>query len=113
MSLVSSNDMTLAALAALCACVWGLVCGVFERVFLAPRRRLSSLGPAYAPAMTLAVFGGCMYLTDQHGMRFFIALLMAALYFLLGALPALATFYVSRWILRTRFSDDTKSSQVA
>ncbi len=100
--------MPLLGLGVLGACLWGLACGLFERVFLAPRRRLSAFGPSYAPAMILAFFGGCLSLIDDNKVRFLFALLMASACFMLGALPAWVAFRASRWILKTRFSNDER-----
>lgn len=100
--------MTMHLSAIALAAAWGLVCGLFERFLMAPRRHLSSVGPAYFPAMLLAFLACMFYLTDKNGVRFPFALLMGVAYFVMGAAPALATFHLSRLILRTRSSDQTK-----
>jgi hypothetical protein len=56
--------------------------------------------------MLWALFGGCSALVAPDGVRFLFALLMAVLFFLLGARPALTTFYLSRRVLHTRFCDE-------
>jgi hypothetical protein len=106
----SSSDYLLIALAVGCPAVWGVACGIYERVLLAPRRRLSSFGAAYAPSMLLALCGGWFALIGPDGVRFFFALLMAALFFMLGTLPTMAMFYLSRWILHTRFADEKEAA---
>jgi hypothetical protein len=105
----SSNSLLVTLFLMFLSAAWGLGCGICERLFLAPRRRLSLFGPSYAPAMVFAFFAGCCFLTDDHGVRFFFAILMATVFFAVGALPALATFNLTRWILRTRFSHEPKS----
>jgi hypothetical protein len=92
-------------LAATVAAVWGLGCSVFERVILAPRRRLSAMGAAYAPAMTLALIAGAVFVTTE-GQSIGIALLMAGFFFLIGSLPALGSFHLMRRVLRTHFQHD-------
>ncbi len=104
-----SVEMKMFASAVGLAALWGLVCGSFERLLLAPRRRLSSVGPAYLPAMFLALLAGAFVATDKDRPGFLYALLMAAIYFFAGAAPALATFHLSRRILRTRFSGQNKT----
>jgi hypothetical protein len=99
-----SNLVLLAALAG----IWGFSCGVCERFLLAPRRRLSRIGPAYFPGMALALFAGAI-VVGADGSRFLLAIWMAVVFFLVGSLPALACFHLSRWILRTRFSNETNS----
>lgn len=107
MLLAFSTTLSLLLLAAAGAAGWGLACGLFEQVALAPQRRLSLLGPAYAPAMTLAFLAGLSAVIDENGVRFGFALFLAIAFFLLGAAFALMTFRATRWILRTRFSIDT------
>jgi hypothetical protein len=85
------------------AAVWGVACGIYERLLLVPRRRLSAVGPAYFPAMIFAFLAGYSFLIREERIRFFFALLMATVFFVVGALPALAAFHLSRWIFRTRF----------
>jgi hypothetical protein len=111
MTLSPSNALLLAVLAGALAAAWGLGCGVFERLLLAARRRLSAAGPAYLPTMMLALLAGCASVVSEGRVRFIFALLMAGLFFVIGAVPALAVFHLSRRIFRTRFSDETKSSE--
>ena len=106
MSQFLSSNSSVIVLALVCAALWGVGCGICERVLLAPRRRFSTCGPAYAPSMILALFGGCSALAGPDGVRFLFALLMAVLFFAFGAIPALATFYLSRRVLHTRFCDE-------
>jgi hypothetical protein len=108
MPFFSPND-SLIGLAMIVAAGWGFACGVCERVLLAPRRRLSSLGPAYAPAMIMAFFAAWFSLVREERVRCFFAMVMGVVFFVIGALLPLATFYLSRWILRTRFSDEANS----
>jgi hypothetical protein len=89
-------------LAALAAAVWGFGCGAFERIVLAPRRRLTALGPAYGPAMILALLAGALCVTSE-GCSFRFALLMAGLFFGIGALAAFASFHFARLVLRTPY----------
>jgi hypothetical protein len=102
------NGVSLAITAAMLSMAWGFICGVWERFLLAPHRRFSAVGPAYFPAMVLALLAGCCFLFGEDRIRFFFALLMAGAFFLVGAVSALAAFHLSRWIFRTRFLDETK-----
>lgn len=104
-TLFQVNVMTLAKLAIPFAAIWGLVCGIFERLVLAPQRRLSLVGPAYLPGMAFALLAGCSFAVDVQRIRFLFALLMAVVFFIAGAAPALAVFRLSRWMFRTRFAD--------
>jgi hypothetical protein len=93
-------------LAVVLAGAWGLACSVFERIIiLAPNRGLSAVGPAYVPAMLLALLAGAVFATTE-GRSFLFAVLMAALFFGLGSLPALATFHFTRRVLRARPRND-------
>ena len=104
-----SSESLLIALSIFVSAAWGLGCGICERLLLAPRRRFSLFGPSYVPAMVFALLAGCYFLTGEQGVRFFFALLMAAVFFGVGALPALAAFQFARWILRTRFSGERET----
>jgi hypothetical protein len=92
-------------LGALLAAGWGVACSVFERMALAPNRKLSASGPAYIPAMLLSLFAGGIFATSE-GPSLLFALLMAGIFFALGFVPALVSFHFARWMLRTRFSDN-------
>lgn len=97
--------MTLAKMAISFAVFWGLVCGVFERLVLAPRRQLALVSPAYVPGMIFAFIAGVVFLFDGLKMgdaRLFLAPVMAVAFFVVGAVPAIVMFRLSRWILRTR-----------
>jgi|SRR5579859_1937225 len=82
------------------AASWGFICGVCERLILAPHRHFSSLGPAYFPAMSFSLFGGCLGIANPELILYTPLFLLAS--FLVGAAPALGTFHFSRWVLRTR-----------
>lgn len=109
MTMFSSSDSSLVMLAILVASAWGCVCAICEKVLLAPRRRFSWMGPAYGPAMACALFAGIFSVTGPDGVHFLFAMMMAALFFVIAALPSLGTFHLLRWGLRTRFSDESKS----
>jgi hypothetical protein len=109
MAIFPLNGLSATALVIALAAAWGLACAAFERLLLAPRHRLSSIGPAYLPSMTLALFAGVCFLIGDHEIRFSFAVLMAGVFFVIGALPALAAFHLSRRIFRTRFLIETKN----
>ena len=109
MALIESDGSVLLVLGTAFSAAWGLACGAFERLLLAPRHRLSAFGPAYAPSMTLAFLAGGLFLISEERVRFLFAVFMAGAFFILGALPAFASFHLSRWLFRTTFSNETKS----
>jgi hypothetical protein len=107
---MASNVISLSVVAGALAAGWGLGCGLFERVFLAPRHRLSAAGPAYLPAMLLALLAGSWSAVGVDRVRLIFGVLIAAVFFLIGAVPALGAFHLSRWLLRTRFADEKTTS---
>jgi hypothetical protein len=100
------DNSQLVMLAIVLAAGWGLLCGIYERMILAPRRQLSAIAPAYFPAMTFALAAGCASVTRRE--TIFFAPLMVAGFFLVGAVPAVGLFLASRWVLRTRFERNQK-----
>jgi hypothetical protein len=99
-------------LAAMLSASWGGLCGVFERVLLAPRHRLSAMGPAYAPSMLLMAVGFGWAVDTDGNIRLFRGIFAAALLFVIGALPAFIAFHLVRRVLRTRFIDGKKGASV-
>jgi len=104
MSFFSPFEPYQVILAAIFAAAWGGGCSIFERIVLAPHRRFSVTGAAYAPAMTLSLLAGAIFVTTG-GRSFLSAMLMAAIFFAIGCLPAFASFHLMRLTLRNRFSD--------
>jgi hypothetical protein len=103
MNFFSPFDGYQIVLGAVLASVWGVGCGVFERMVMAPRRHFSATSAAYAPAMTLCLVAGAVSVTTQ-GRSLISAIAMAGIFFGIGFLPAVACFHFVRLVLRTNFS---------
>ncbi len=107
---MASNMIWLSAVAGALAAAWGFGCGLFERFLLAPRHRLSAAGPAYLPGMLLALLAGSWAAVGDNRVRLIFGLLIAGVFFLIGAVPALGVFHLSRWLLRTHFVNEKTTS---